>query len=220
MGGFVVTCVDGGYRKGTVEAVKILELALYSLEATNTPEEAPEVEETFAQQLQRERKEIKKSSFMLLGGNRGSDVLFIRNNSKYSELEIYNRLIARTERVQFIRRVIPVQSIFTLSLANLEERTKELAKCIEPEQTFRIVLKKRLCSHVSTEAIIATVGKELPFQVSLTNPDRIVMVEIARDLCAIGLAKPCPGNFNLTRDAVQQDIKAALSSPETGVDGC
>lgn len=200
MGGFVVTCIDRGHKQGAQEAIKVLELALFSLESVRPCAEEAASPQTLPEELQAERSRLKKSKFVLLGGRRDSDVLFIRNNSGFSETEIYNALIQHTRRVHYIRRVIPVQSIFTLTPENLKSETEKVAGEIGPEETFRVSLKKRLCSHFSSEYIISIAAECVNAKVDLTAPDKILTIEIAKDLCALSVLKQCRGNFNLTRE--------------------
>ncbi|KAI5185399.1 tRNA acetyltransferase TAN1 [Nematocida homosporus] len=197
MGGFVVTCVDGGSRRGRSEILSALEMAVYSLALES---DGASSEGRVSDVLAAEAAEARKSQFGLLGGHKGTEVLWVRNSSKWSEMDVYNALVSGTKRVQFIRRVIPVAEIFTLTIDNIVRMAKKLAGEMPVGASFRVSLCKRLCSHISSEFIIATVAKEFDFKVDLINPDRIVVIEIARDLCGMGLIKPCPGNFNLTRD--------------------
>ncbi|KAI5172913.1 tRNA acetyltransferase TAN1 [Nematocida sp. LUAm3] len=214
MTGFVVTCVEGGHRRGLQEIMRILEISLCYLqeekkEEAQTPhtQEEKELEkkrETIAEQLARERKEMKKSHFILLGGNRSSDVLFIRNDSPFSEIELYNVTVQNTKRAQFIRRIIPVQSIFTTTVENLRTHAKKVSNKMRKDASFCIRVSKRLCSHISSEEIIDIVAKEMPYKVDLKTPDFLLVVEVSKDLCAMSLLKPCPGNFNITRNPIPQ----------------
>lgn len=206
MGGFVVTCVDGGYQKGLKEALLMLRMAVFHLRSRNAPEitEKEEEKEDVHAQLKKEREEMKKTELVLLGGRRDSEILFIRNDTELPEIEIYNMLIEHTRRAEYIRRVIPVKSIFTLSADNLTRETKKVCEDIGAQESFRISLSKRLCVHISSEFIITKVGEEISRKVDLKNPDKVVMVEIVKDLCAIGALKPCPGNFNITRSPRMQ----------------
>lgn len=206
MGGFVVTCVDGGYQKGLKEALLMLRMAVFHVRSKNTLDTAESEEGTkdIHAQLKKEREEMKKSELVLLGGKRDSEILFIRNDTEIPEIEIYNMLIEHTERAEYIRRVIPVKSIFTLSVDNLVRETKKVCEDIGAQESFRISLSKRLCVHINSEFIITKVGEEIPRKVDLKNPDKVVMVEIVKDLCAIGALKPCPGNFNITRSPRMQ----------------
>lgn len=201
MGGFVVTCVDGGYQKGLKEALLMLKMAVFHVRSKNTPEpsSAEEGPDDVHAKLKKEREEMKKSELVLLGGKRESEILFIRNDTEIPEIEIYNMLISHTERAEYIRRIIPVKSIFTLSVDNLVRETRKICEEIGAQESFRISLSKRLCVHISSEFIITKVGEQIPRKVDLKNPDKVVMVEIVKDLCAIGALKPCPGNFNITR---------------------
>lgn len=205
MGGFVVTCVDAGYQNGLKEVFMILKMALFELKRKDSkdckanPEREENIEEDIYEQLKKEREEMKKSDFVLLGGRRDSEILFIRNDTEFNVIDIYNVLIKNTTRAEYIRRIIPVKSIFTLSIDNLVENTKKVCEDIGTKESFRISLSKRLCAHISSEFIITKVAEGIPRKVDLKSPDKVVMVEIVKDLCGIGALKPCPGNFNITR---------------------
>ncbi|EHY64449.1 uncharacterized protein NESG_00545 [Nematocida ausubeli] len=201
MGGFVVTCVDGGRQNGMREVLMMLKMAAFHLEG---PAEIASSAGGIREDLQRERAEAKKSEFTVLGGRRDSDILFIRNDTNYTEISIYNALITHTQRAEYVRRIIPVHSIFTLSVENLVKAAKESCELIGTQESFRISLSKRLCAHISSEFIIAKVAESIPRKVDLKTPDKVVMVEIAKDLCAIGVLHPCPGNYNIIRGPREQ----------------
>ncbi|KAI5189542.1 hypothetical protein NECID01_0565 [Nematocida sp. AWRm77] len=204
MGGFVVTCINGGYRKGLQEAIKALEMALFSLSVQSFSLDGSNQEKTLREEIEEEKNRMKKSNFAVLGGKRDSEILFIKNNSSFSEIEIYNSLVQNTNRVHFIRRVVPVQSIFTLTPETLKSEVMKVASRISPEDTFRISLKKRLCSHFSSECVVSIAAECIPSKVDLGNPSKVLMIEIAKDLCGIGALKPCPGNYNLARNPAAQ----------------
>jgi len=159
------------------------------------------------EQIRREKAKLKKSSFCMLGGRRDSDIFFIRNDSDYSEISLYNEIVSHTIRAHYIRRLIPVKSIFTLSPENIARETEKLRGCFQSEDTFRISLNKRLGSHIGSEHLISLVAEKLPYKVDLKNPKKVVMVEIVKDLVGIGVLRPCKGNYNLTRSPdIQKDI--------------
>ncbi|OAG30778.1 hypothetical protein NEIG_00262 [Nematocida sp. ERTm5] len=199
MGGFVVTCVDKEYYNGVKEVLLFLKMAVFHIKNQCSPAADETDPKDIQQQLKKEKEEMKKIEFTLLGGKRDSDILFIRNDTEYSEIEIYNMMISLTTRAEHVRRIIPVNSIFTYTMDNLLHETKKVCASIGLQESFRISLSKRLCSHVSSEYIITMVAAEIPRKVDLKTPDKVVMIEIVKDLCAIGALKPCPGNFNITR---------------------
>lgn len=202
MGGFVVTCVDGGHQKGSKEAVLMLSMSIFRLQSRKT--QSRKNVEDICEELKKEREKIRKSKLVILGGKRASEILFIRNDSEFSETEIYNELIENTKRAEHVRRIIPVKSIFTLTVDNLIQETKKVCEDIGGQQSFRISLSKRLCGHISSEFIIEKVAEMIPRKVDLKTPDIVVVVEIVKSLCAIGAVKPCPGNYNITREPRKQ----------------
>ncbi|KAH9386685.1 tRNA acetyltransferase TAN1 [Nematocida major] len=200
MGGFVVTCVDGRHRDAVREIFPILKMAAFQVQITK--EFIPEIvsAEDVHSQLKKERKEARMPEFVLVEEKSESEVLFIRNNSGLDEIEIYNMVVESTKRSECIRRIIPVLSIFVLRTENLARETKKACDKISAQESFRISLSKRLSSRLSSEQIITTVAEGIPRKVDLKSPDKVVMVEVLKDICAIGTLRPCPGNFNITRN--------------------
>lgn len=211
-----MTCTERGHRKGVQEIIQLLEVALFQLEEKRRGKAQENGEETEREGknnvfdgLKKEREEMKKSYFSVLGGNRKSDILFIKNSSRFEEKEIYNEIISDKKKVKHIRRVIPVRAIFTLTLENLEKETEKVVKEVEDvgdikNKTFCISVTKRLCSHIEREQIITAVAKKIALKADLSHPDILVVVEVVRDLCALGILSPCPSNFNLTRNPIHQ----------------
>ncbi|KAI5181676.1 tRNA acetyltransferase TAN1 [Nematocida sp. AWRm80] len=208
MSGFVVTCILGGYKPGRAEIIRMLDLSDFLLtqdQDTSHPVSEGSTNTRLIDQIKNENiQNREQSNFSVLGGNRSSEILFIKSSSRHSVIDIYNNIISTPRRVKYIRRIIPVMSIFTLSLDNLSLEAEKLTKYIDSTETFAISLKKRLCSHIGTDTIITAVANKLPFKVDLSNPDKLVVIEIAKDLCAIGVLIPCPSNFNLSRTPKQQ----------------
>lgn len=209
--GFVVTCIERGCRQGLEEARKFMDMALFHLEQEreNAGErggrealgEKEREKEKFGEELKEEAAQA-KTKFHLLGNRRQSDVLFIKNVSEFSEIAIYNKIVANVARAKYVRRIIPIRSFFTVNRELLAKNAEELGRGLE--HSFKIVLEKRLCSHFERDAVIQTVAEQISAPVDLKSPAYVLVIEISKDLCGMALLKNCPGNFNVLRGPIQQ----------------
>lgn len=212
-GGFVITCTEHSSRSGRAEARMVLEMAVDALEDQAPVRDGPRKYTSIADEVQREKKEMRKSCFVFLGSKQhaDSDVLFVRNESGLGEIEIFNQVVQTVKRAKHIRRIIPIHRFFTVNHDLLSSYALELSRSMPKDGSFKVLIEKRLCSHFSSGSIIESVAQHMPFRVDLEAPTHLLVVEISRDLCGMSLLKRCPGNFNILRSpALQERPQAPL----------
>lgn len=202
MSGFVVTCVRGKRAQSIKEMLKMLTMAAHTL-SSKAEGEALQNEAANTQtpaSLEEEKKKLKQMQFKVLGGQGTGNIIFIRNDTTFAAEDIYRVVAQHTERAKCVRRIVPVSYILTTTIAGLEEKARILKSNIKPDETFKIVLNKRLCEHIDRTHIITVIAKDIPNKVDLNRPQKILIIEILKDLCGIGVIEPRSSGYNITRE--------------------
>lgn len=202
MSGFVVTCVRGKRTQSIKEMLKMLTMAVHAL-SSKVGDEAQQNEATNMHSpatLEEEKKKLKQVQFKVLGGQGTGNIIFIRNDTVFAAEDIYKVVAQHTERAKCVRRIVPVSYILTTTIAGLEEKASILKNNIKPDETFKIVLNKRLCEHIDRTHIITVIAKDIPNKVDLNRPHKILIIEILKDLCGIGVIEPRASGYNITRE--------------------
>jgi tRNA acetyltransferase TAN1 len=86
-------------------------------------------------------------------------------------------------------RIIPIQKVVQSRLEDIEAAVTQLSTAIKEDETFRVTLEKRF-TNLSAQAIIETAAARIQRQVDLTNPDKIVLIEILGRLTGISVIEP------------------------------
>jgi tRNA acetyltransferase TAN1 len=97
-------------------------------------------------------------------------------------------LIERPYEFRYLLRVIPIERVVKTDMTEIVSVTRELASRIEENETFRVTVEKRF-TEVSGNAIIKAVASDIKRKVNLSNPDKIVLIEIVGDFVGISVVK-------------------------------
>lgn len=87
---------------------------------------------------------------------------------------------------RFILKVIPIERTCTADIDEIKETVKELKYKIKENETFKVVVRKR-GSILSGQDVIIDVADIFDNPVNLTNPDKIVWIEIINDFAGISI---------------------------------
>ena len=79
--------------------------------------------------------------------------------------------------IRYCSRLIPIQNIVESDLDVIKQNIRKLLNVINTDDTFRITVENRNSS-LTTSNIISEIGKLIPNNVSLENPDWEILVEI------------------------------------------
>ncbi|XHH08659.1 MAG: THUMP domain-containing protein [Candidatus Bathyarchaeia archaeon] len=90
---------------------------------------------------------------------------------------------------RFALRIIPIERVVPTELEAIKQAALELAKRIGETETYRITVEKRFTSLHSTD-IISAVASEITCKADMTNPDKILLIEILGAVTGISLVKP------------------------------
>ena len=91
--------------------------------------------------------------------------------------------------LRFALKFIPIEVVIDTTLEKIVEIIQNLEKRIDRNETFRITLKQRRSPFESQELIIK-VADCIDRKVNLSQPDKIVMVQILGDYTGLSLLKP------------------------------
>ena len=84
--------------------------------------------------------------------------------------------------------MIPIQTITETEMSKITENVTELKNVIKQNDSYRITIEKRNTDMSSTE-IITEIAKIFPNEVSLNQPDWVILIEILGDKTGISILK-------------------------------
>jgi len=90
---------------------------------------------------------------------------------------------------RFILRIIPVEKVVHTDLDLIQEAVTELSSKIDENETFRVTVEKRFTTTHSKE-IIEKVATNIKQKVNLTNPDRIILIEVVGGFTGVSVLNP------------------------------
>jgi len=152
---------------------------------------------TCARNLETEtKKEIEKilddlgdqQSEILNVGMRG--ILMVNTNVEPSKIItwIKDKVVEEPWLIRYCLRMIPIQIITETKMSKITENIIELKNVIKQNDSYRITIEKRNTDMSSTE-MITEIAKIFPNEVSLNQPDWIVLIEILGDKTGISILK-------------------------------
>jgi tRNA acetyltransferase TAN1 len=97
-------------------------------------------------------------------------------------------LVERPYEFRYLLRIIPVERVVKTEMSEIVSAARQLAARIAEDETFRVTVEKRF-TEVSGNAIINAVASEIKRKVNLSNPDRIVLIEIVGGFAGISLVR-------------------------------
>ena len=95
----------------------------------------------------------------------------------------------RPYEFRYALRIIPIQRIVTTDLEQIKCIAKELSSGIGENETFRVMVEKRL-TDLHTEEFVEAAATEIMNKVDLDNPHRILLVEVLGKLTGLSLIEP------------------------------
>ena len=90
---------------------------------------------------------------------------------------------------RFILRIIPIEKVVHTDLDLIQQAVTELSSKIEENETFRVTVEKRFTTTHSKE-IIEKVAANVKREVNLTNPDKIILIEVLGGFTGVSVLKP------------------------------
>lgn len=98
-------------------------------------------------------------------------------------------LLERPYEFRYTLRIIPIEKVVRTNLGEIERAATELSLKIKENETFRITLEKRF-TQTHTQDIIEAAAANIERKVDLSNPDKILLIEVVGGLTGLSLIKP------------------------------
>ena len=92
-------------------------------------------------------------------------------------------------RLRYTLRVIPIQKVVKTSLEEIRRVSLELGQKIGEDSSFRVTIEKRFTSFHSRDLIEAA-ASGIKRKISLSNPDKVLLIEVLGALTGVSLIKP------------------------------
>jgi tRNA acetyltransferase TAN1 len=90
---------------------------------------------------------------------------------------------------RFTLRIIPIEKVVRTDLDLIQQTVAELSSKIEENETFRVTVEKRFTG-THTQDIIEKVATNIKRKVNLTQPDKIILIEVVGGLTGVSVVKP------------------------------
>ncbi len=87
---------------------------------------------------------------------------------------------------RYILKVKPIEIVVKTDIEKIKDATKKLLHKIEPNESFRVTVKKRGYD-ISGKEIIKEVAALLDNPVNLENPDKIILIEVIGDVTGVSI---------------------------------
>lgn len=105
--------------------------------------------------------------------------------------EIKNILREDPNFFQFILKIIPIDFVCETNLNIISQLVKNHYKdYIDSDESYKIDLKRRNKDFLEREIIITNIAKKIENKVDLSNPNKIIRIELLGNFCGISFLKP------------------------------
>lgn len=95
----------------------------------------------------------------------------------------------RPYEFRYTLRIIPVENVVSTDLGEIQQAATELSSKIGENETFRVTVEKRFTEIHSRDIIEAAVAN-IEREVDLTQPDKILLIEVVGGLTGMSVIKP------------------------------
>jgi len=95
----------------------------------------------------------------------------------------------RPYEFRYSLRIIPILRVTRTDLSEIKCIVTQLSREIRENESFRVTVEKRF-SHLSRRNIIEVAAANIERKVDLTNPDKIVLIEVVGGFTGISVIKP------------------------------
>jgi len=90
---------------------------------------------------------------------------------------------------RYTSRVIPIEHVVRTDLKEISEVAWYLSNKIDPNESYRVTVEKRHTS-LSTFTIIDNAASKIDREVNLSNPDKVILIEILGRLSGLSVIEP------------------------------
>lgn len=89
---------------------------------------------------------------------------------------------------RYTLRIIPIEKVVDTDLDKIQQATSRLTFKIRENETFRVTVEKRF-TELHRREIIEAVATNVKREVDLTEPDKILLIEVVGELTGISVIK-------------------------------
>jgi tRNA acetyltransferase TAN1 len=108
----------------------------------------------------------------------------------FEVIEKFRKILKeRPYEFRYTLRVIPVEKVVRTDLGEIERTVTGLASKIKENESFRVTVEKRF-TDTSTKDIIEAAAANIERKVDLSNPDKIILIEVVGGLTGISIIRP------------------------------
>ena len=108
----------------------------------------------------------------------------------FEVIEKFRKILKkRPYEFRYTFRVIPIEKVVRTDLGEIERVTTGLASKIKENESFRVTVEKRF-TDTSTKDIIEAAAANIERKVDLSNPDKIILIEVVGGLTGISITRP------------------------------
>ena len=101
---------------------------------------------------------------------------------------VKDKVVEEPWLIRYCLRMIPIQSVTETDMSKITNDVIKLKDVIQQNDSYRITIEKRNTDMSSTE-IITEIAKIFPNEVSLNQPDWVILIEILGDKTGISILK-------------------------------
>ena len=95
----------------------------------------------------------------------------------------------RCYEFRYTLRIIPIEKVVHTDLGEIQQVATELSSKIGEDETFRVTVEKRF-TETPTRDIIEAAAANIQREVDLSNPDKILLIEVVGGLTGLSVIKP------------------------------
>jgi len=108
----------------------------------------------------------------------------------FEVIEKFRKILKeRPYEFRYILRIIPIEKVMRTDLGEIERTVTEMASNIKENESFRVTVEKRF-TDTSTKDIIEAAATNIERKVDLSNPDKIILIEVVGGLTGISIIRP------------------------------
>lgn len=98
-------------------------------------------------------------------------------------------LVERPYQFRYTLRIIPIEKVVTTDLDEIRRVAGELSSKISEDEAFRVTVEKRF-TELHRAEIIDVAAEDIERNVDLTEPDKILLIEVVSGLTGISVIEP------------------------------
>ena len=108
----------------------------------------------------------------------------------FEVIEKFRKILKeRPYEFRYTLRVIPIEKVVQTDLGEIERTATEMASKIKENESFRVTVEKRF-TDTSTKDIIKAAATNIERKVDLSDPDKIILIEVVGGLTGISIIRP------------------------------